>query len=89
MTFINECVNKFFDSRLTLVNTDNRTDVNTMEIIKIFYENQMNEQYKKDDKIIKDIINKNITVNNSYKIVTHIYYHNQKVNNLIMKNNLT
>ena len=30
---INECVNKFFDRRRTLVNTDNRTDVNTKEIL--------------------------------------------------------
>ena len=36
----------------TPVNTGNRTDVNTKEIIKIFYENQMNEQYKKGEKII-------------------------------------
>ena len=34
------------------VNTGNRTDVNTKEIIKIFYEDQMNEQYKKDEKIL-------------------------------------
>ena len=49
----------------------------------------MNKQYKKDKEIIKNIIKKNVTVNNSYKIVTHIYYQNQKVNNLIMKNKLT
>ena len=48
----------------------------------------MNEQYKKDELIIKDI-KKNVTDNNSYKIGTHIYYRNQKVNNLIIKNNLT
>ena len=33
---------------------------NNKEQLKIFYQNQMNYQYKNDDNIIKDIIKKNI-----------------------------
>ena len=82
MTFINECVDKFLGSRCTLVNPANPTEVNKNEIIKIFYENQMNDKYKKYQNIIKNIIKKNVfPVDNSNKIVTHIYYCNPKVNN--------
>ena len=49
----------------------------------------MNDQYKKDEKIIKDIISSNVKItdhNKRLKIV--IYYRNCKVKNL-MKNNIT
>ena len=32
----------------------------TGDNIKLYYENQMNSQYKKDEKITKDIIRKNV-----------------------------
>ena len=32
----------------------------TGDKIKLYYENQMNNQYKKDEKIMKDIIRKNV-----------------------------
>ena len=50
----------------------------------------MNPQYKKGDKILKDIIKKNVKpANNTHEINTIIYYKNLKVNNLIMYNDLT
>lgn len=58
--------------------------------LKIYYENQMNDQYKKDEKVIKAIINNNVkptTVNDELEII--IYYKNMKTKNLIMKNDIT
>ena len=49
----------------------------------------MNSQYKKDEKIIKDIIKKNVkTFDNNKNITTIIHYCNRKVYNVIMTNNL-
>ena len=44
----------------------------------------MNPQYKKDEKILKDIIKKNVKPANN-----NIYYKNLKINKLIMYNDLT
>ena len=50
----------------------------------------MNAQYKKDEKILKDIIKKNVKpANNTHEINIIIYYKNLKVNNLKMYNDLT
>ena len=60
------------------------------EKINIYYENQMNPQYKKDEKILKDIVKKNVLpANINQEINTIIYYKNLKVNNLIIYNDLT
>ena len=57
--------------------------------IKLYYENQMNNQYKKDEKIMKDIIRKNVKpANENDKMELIIYYRNIKTKNLIMKNNI-
>ena len=50
----------------------------------------MNGQYKKDEKVIKDIIKQNVKpTNENEKIDVVIYYKNLKTKNLIMKNNMT
>ena len=50
----------------------------------------MNPQYKKEEKILKDIIKKNVKpADNTHEINTIIYCKNLKVNNLIMYNDLT
>ena len=55
------------------------------EQFKLFYENQMNYQYKKGEKIIKDFIKKNIKPIDDNKVICIIiYYCNIKVKNLIM-----
>ena len=50
----------------------------------------MNDQYKKDENILKDIIKQNVKpndINDELDII--IYYKNMKTKSLIMKNNLT
>ena len=50
----------------------------------------MNYQYKKDEKIIKDIIKKNVKRIDDIKVICIIiYYCNIRVKNLIMANDLT
>ena len=56
---------------------------------KLFYENQMNYQYKKYEKTIKDIINKNVKPIDDKVICIISYCGNIKVKNLIMANDLT
>ena len=61
----------------------------TGDKIKLYYENQMNNQYKKDEKIMKDIIRKNVKpANENDKMELIIYYRNIKTKDLIMKNNI-
>ena len=53
------------------------------------YENQMNKQYKKDEKMMKDILRKNLKLaNENDKMELIIYYRNVKTKDLIMKNNI-
>jgi hypothetical protein len=50
----------------------------------------MNDQYKKDENILKDIIKQNVKpndINDELDII--IYYKNMKTKSLIMKNDLT
>jgi len=48
----------------------------------------MNDQYKKDEKIMKDILKQHVNTNNeNEKLELIIYYSNVKTKNLIMKNN--
>ena len=87
MKIVDNCVNSFLQSKVSN-KTSNLVDKTK---IKIYYKNQMDGQYKKDEKVIKDIIKKNIkpTNGNKKKIDVVIYYKNLKTKNLIMKNNMT
>ena len=54
----------------------------------LYYRNYMNTQYKTDEKILKDIIKKNVKCNSdSEHIELRIYYQGQKTSQLVMKNN--
>ena len=58
--------------------------------LKIFYLNQMSQSYKVDERAIRDIISSCVTCTDKERSVTLIiYYKNQKVRNLFMKNNAT
>ena len=82
---INDCVKTYLEK---FRNNSNPSE-NINEQTKIFYENQMNRQYKKDEKIMKNIITQNVkSADRNKDITTIIYYCNRKVNNIIMTNNL-
>ena len=85
MLVINDCVKTYLEK----FRNNSHPSENINEQVKIFYENQMNSQYKKDEKIMKNIIRKNVkSVYHNKDIATIIYYCNRKVNNIIMTNNL-
>ena len=74
---------KFFLNKVN--NTKTTTN---KEIINIFYRNQMNHAYKTDERVLNEIINRNVKCcneNDQLKLV--IYYKNPKVSNLLMNNN--
>ena len=85
MSVINYCVKTYLEK----FRNNSNPSKNVNEQIKIFYENQMNSQYKKDEKIMKNIIRKNVkSVDHNKDFTTIIYYCSRKVNKIIMTNNL-
>ena len=70
-------------------NNINSTEVDKEEVL-VVYDNQMNDQYTTDEKIIKDIISNNVkTTDHNKRLKIIIFYRNCKVKNLFMKNNIT
>ena len=60
------------------------------KVVVIFYGHQMNQQCKKDEKIIKAIISNNVKTKDSNSIMKIIiYYHNCNVKKLIVINKIT
>ena len=51
MKLVDNCVNSFLQSKLS----NERNNLDNKTKIKIYYKNQMDGQYKKDEKVIKDI----------------------------------
>ena len=83
---MDDCTNIFLNKLTT--NNDNNS-VNK-HVIKLYYENQMNPNYKKEEKFIQNIAKGNVkTTDINSKLTLIIYYCNAKVINLIMVNNLT
>lgn len=56
---------------------------------KIFYENQFNNGYKTDERVLQDIFKTHIVPRNSNKIKLNIFYKSKKVSNYIIKNNIS
>ena len=58
--------------------------------LSIFYESQMTTAYKKDEKIVRDIVTRNCKpMRDQDTIRLVIYYRSPKVTSLVMKNNLS
>ena len=55
--------------------------------IKVYYKSQFHVNYKIDEKVIKEIINRGVDSNMKLKLI--IYYKNCKISNLIIKNDQT
>ena len=55
--------------------------------ISIYYNNQMHKNYKTEERVLREIINNNVTcLENKLNLI--FYYKNQKSCNLVMKNNM-
>jgi len=84
MDIIEQTIKSFLDKKY------NKTHSNVQNKLKIYYENQYSEQYKKDESIIRDIIKKKVKTNNDNdKLDLIIYYKGYKTKQLLMQNNLT
>ena len=70
-------VNKFSDNP---ANKDSKTTIN------IFYNNQMHDSYKQEERIIKSLVHDNIDCSSNYSVKMIFYYKNPKSSNLIIKN---
>jgi len=64
------------------------TETQQGKVHHIYYKNYMNTQYKTDEKVIKDILKKNVKCNNdSDRVQLNIYYQSKKTRQLVMTNN--
>ena len=82
-TIVEKHIKYFLNKKMT-----NKTTINNN--IKIFYKNQFHENYKMDERIIKNIIENNVKCrnqNNNIKLI--FFYKNLKTSNLVIKNNLS
>ena len=74
----------------TTSNTQQPTEQSTQKVHNIYYRNYMNTQYQTDEKILKDIIKKNVKCNrDNERLQINIYYQNHKTRELVMKNSPT
>ena len=87
----NNYPNKIIDNHIKNFLSKKMSGINnTTNNIKIFYQNQMNDNYKIDERILQDILQNNIKCNNNNeKIKIIFYYKNIKTSNLVIKNNLS
>ena len=84
MKLIDNCIDEFKRK----LNQQNNETTRTNKI-QVYYQNQMTDQYRKNEKIIKDIIYKHVKpVDNNDELNLIIYYKDIKTKNLVMKNNL-
>ena len=84
--FCNRNVDKEISAFLTR-NLSNIQHQETPNNINIFYKNQMHNNHKTDEKVIKRIMQQNVKctdTSNNLKLI--VYYKNKKVSNSIMKN---
>lgn len=83
---IDELIYKF-------INSKNESQPKTKlkkDAITIFYQSQMHNNYKLDERVIREIVTTNTKCNaDNQEVKLIIYYKNKKSQNLIMKNNLT
>ena len=75
-------INRFLNKKFSNI-TENQNNKTTL---KIFYNNQMHNNYKQDERIIKSLVTDNIVCNPDYSIQIIFYYKNLKSSNLVIKN---
>ena len=54
---------------------------------KLFYKSHMSSAHKTDERILKEIINRNIKTSNNSKLHIIIYYKSRRTSNLLLQNN--
>ena len=74
-------INRFLNKKFSNI-TENQNNKTTL---KIFYNNQMHNNYKQDERIIKSLVTDNIVCNPDYSIQIIFYSKNLKSSNLVIK----
>ena len=88
--FTNTEIDQEIHKQLNKQHTQQRTDSTPDKAHVIYYKNHMNSQYKTDEKILKEILRKNIKCNrDDEQLRVNIYYQNRKTRQLVMKNSPT
>ena len=72
------------DKHMTSKPNEKRGDA---QKIKLYYKNTMTTAYKEDERILKDIIKRNVIPKTDAKIELRIYYSSRRTSNMIMRNN--
>ena len=81
---VDTSINRFVESKMKKQNESDQ-----ISTISLFYKAQMHENYKIDERILKDIIGNNITCKDPHQQLRFlIYYKDNKTSNLVMRNNL-
>ena len=63
------------------------TESKTNKVHHLYYRNEMNSQYRTDEKILRNILKKNIRCKNgNERVQLNIFYQNRKTHQLVMKN---
>ena len=81
---IDETIKQFLDKK---VNGSNEP-VNPTNNIQLYYRNQMSQQYKQEEKNLRNIVNNFISPSHDRSLTIAIYYKNTKLRQLFIKNNL-
>ena len=67
-------------------NTANASADETNEVIKLFYENQMTNSYKTDERVLNQIIERNVNVLGNARLKVIVYYKNIYTKHHVIKN---
>ena len=77
-------IKKFLEQKLS-----SKEKVQEKNTIKLYYQGQTHENYRLDERIIENIVNRNTKcIDESKKLKITFYYRNKKASNFIMKNNM-
>ena len=56
------------------------------QVHKVFYMNQMNKAYQKDEQVMKNILKKNVIPKDGHEVRLMVYYKSMKTSNLVIRN---
>ena len=56
------------------------------QVHKVFYMNHMNDAYDKDEKVLKNILKKNVVPKEGHEVKLVVYYKSLKTSNLVIRN---
>ena len=67
--------------------TSTKNETRETEAIVLYYRNQMTAAYKEDEKVLRDIVNRNV-IPVDHKLQLRIFYKNKRTSNMVLKNNM-